>query len=330
MPFQILVNVSDLDQVLVISTNEPAKIDINAILRTIPNPSSNQKGSASLPSPKPSFENQPNPFLRSTKRPTKVFIFDEANPEKEMPSEKPKLPLNSSQSNSNVRNPLIGANGGPFLVVDPQVDFDFFNTNSDVQSSTEPPKAIELRPEVSHTPKTTEKPVVFLLSRDVFIPEQVDSADSVKTTKPKPIELDIVQSSEQPFDLLSSKNVFIPKQLDTKVSKENPPQENNAATIEYDLGSYDLYSDYAFNEMDFDDMNFDNEIDHFEYQDELDMPTLDSTLLSVEESAPQKLFPQNIPKSRLAKPDSPQPAFLPGEFQEISTINGRMKSHNIL
>ena len=283
-----------------------------------------------MPSPNPSFENQPNPFLRSTKRPTKVFIFDEAEPEKEIPPENPKLNINSSQVNSNIENSLIGANGGPFLVVDPQVDFDFFNTDSDIQSSTEPSKAIESTPEVSDTPKTTEKPVVFLLSRDVFIPKQVDSTDSVKPTKPKPLKLDIVQSSEQPFDLLSSKNVFIPKQLDTKVSTQSPPQKNNAVTIEYDLGSYDLYSDYAFNEMDFDDMNFDNEIDHFEYQDELDMPTLDSTLLSVEESAPQKLLPQNMPKSRLGKPNSPQPDFLPGEFEELSTINGRMKNRSIL
>ena len=277
-----------------------------------------------MPSPNPSFENQPNPFLRSTKRPTKVFIFDEAEPEKEMLPDKTKLPLSSSQGNSNVINPLIGANGGSFLVVDPQADFNFFNIDSDVQSSTEPSKAIEPTPEISDTPRTTEKPVVFLLSRDVFIPEQVDSTDFVKTTKQKPLKLDIVQTSEQPFDLLSSKNVFIPKQLDTKVPSKNPPQNNNAVTIEYDLGSYDLYSDYAFNEMDFDDMNFDNEIDHFEYQDELDMPTLDSTLLSVEESAPQELFPQNMPKSSQASPDSPQPAFLPGEFQELSTINGRM------
>ena len=288
MLFHISVRGSDLDQVLVISTHDPAKIDYNAILKTIPTHPSTKTVTSSISSTKPSLDDHPNPFLRKTETPAKIFIFNEAETEKNIPSNKAKGSQAPVKANASLESPLKGGNGGSFFVIDPQNDFEFFNTESEIQSSsdlTTPDKEKPIEPKVV---QTTENSFDNVLSRDVFIPEQI-----------------------------GTRGVFIPEQVETKVFTPSSSSQNEAVTLEYDFNSYDAYPDYAFNEMDFGDMNFHNELDKFEYQDELDMPTLDSSLHSVEESVPAKFRPQNNPQAILSN-------LAPEVLKEESTMHGRL------
>lgn len=288
MLFRISVQDSVLDQVLVISTHEPAKIDYNAILKTIPTHPSTKNFTSSLSSSKPSHDDQPNPFLRQTKAPAKIFIFNEVETDRNIPSIKTKIAQTSLKDNANFESHLTRGNGGSIFVVDPQTGFELFNTENKFQSlsdSSKPNKQKPIEPEVV---QTTERSFDYLMSRDVFIPEQI-----------------------------GTRGEFIPQQVETKVFTPSSPTKNEDVTMEYDFNSYDAYPDYAFNEMDFGDMSFHNELDPFEYQDELDMPTLDTSLHSIEESAPKKFRPPYTPKSILSKPT-------PEVFKEESAMHGRL------
>ena len=272
----ISVEGSDLDQVLVISTHDPAKIDYNAILSTIPTLSPPQNGSSSLPSFQSTFEDRPNPFLRKTTPSTKLFIFNEADTKENMSTTNPASSTKTTLNISNFESSLTVGNGGPFLIVDPNLIFESFDEDANIELSTESnvqPKPI---PESHEIVKTTEPSFDYLLSRDVFIPQQVEPANPI---------------------LFSS-------------------NENKIATMEYDISSYDSYPDYAFNEMDFDDMNVQNKINEFEYQDELDMPTLTTTLFSIEQNPPEKFRPQDSPKPSPIK-------HIPDNTKKDSVMNGR-------
>ena len=276
---QISVEDSDLDQVLVISTHDPAKIDYNAILSTIPTLTPPQNGSSSLPSFQSTFEDRPNPFLRKTTPPTKLFIFNEANSKENMSTINLAPSTESTQTISNFESTLTVGNGGPFLIVDPNLDFESFNEDANIKLSTESNERNQPILESHEIVKTTEPSFDYLLSRDVFIPQQVEPTNPI---------------------LLSS-------------------NKKEIATMEYDISSYDSYPDYAFNEMDFDDMNIQNKINEFEYQDELDMPTLDTTLLSIEQNPPEKFRPQDSPKPSPIK-------HIPDNTKKESVMNGRLLS----
>ena len=109
---QISVEDSDLDQVLVISTHDPAKIDYNAILSTIPTLSPPQNGSSSLPSFQSTLEDRPNPFLRKTAPPTKLFIFNEADTKENMSTTNP---ASSTKTTLNISNFEIQSKGKDIL-----------------------------------------------------------------------------------------------------------------------------------------------------------------------------------------------------------------------
>ena len=276
---QISVADSDLDQVLVISTHDPAKIDYNAILSTIPTLSPPQNGSSSLPSFQSTFEDRPNPFLRKTTPPTKLFIFNESDSKDNMSTTNPTPSTEPTQSISNFESSLTVGNGGPFLIVDPYLDFESFDENANIKLSAESDKRNQPITESHKIVITTEPSFDYLLSRDVFIPQQVEPANPI---------------------IFSS-------------------NKDEIATMEYDISSYDSYPDYAFNEMDFDDMNIQNKINEFEYQDELDMPTLDTTLLSIEQNPPEKFRLQDSPK--------PSPIeHIPDNSKKESAVNGRLLS----
>ena len=210
-----------------------------------------------------------------------MFIFNEVDTEKNVIPTKAKVSTESPQSFPTFRSSLIRENGGSFLIVDPQVDFELFDVNEEDKPTTESSIALE----------------------------------------PKIAENEYIQTTDLPFDSLLSRDIFIPGQIEPKDSSKISSFKDGVATLDYDIGSYDSYPDYAFNEMDFDDTSFHNEINQFEYQDELDMPTLDTTLLTIEQNPPENIHPQDSPQ-----PSPFQP--IPADLKKESTLNGNLISNN--
>ena len=262
---QISVELSDLEQILVISTHEPDKVDFNAILKTMPADSPSPASNSSLPSSNISTEQLPSIPLSSTKQPIVKFIFNEVV--QEIPSTttvSPPILLNDKTVNTK----------GSFLIMDPQIGFEVFNTNI-VKDSTQ---------------KKNE-------SREL---------EAMKNEK------HVLQTTERSFDYLMSRDVFIPQQA-TKDAPSHPSSlKNDVVTMEYDMNYYDNnYVDYAFNEEDIEQVPL--------YQDELDLPALDSSnnLYKIEIDIPRN----SAPKSKMKDNVEPSKS---EDFKEASTVHGRV------
>ena len=82
--------------------------------------------------------------------------------------------IQSSTTDGSFSSPYVGNTGGPFLIIDPQIDLNFFNTNT-VQDITEEATALydsETTTEQPHLIQTTDMPLDYVITRDVFIPQQ--------------------------------------------------------------------------------------------------------------------------------------------------------------
>ena len=79
--------------------------------------------------------------------------------------------IQSSTTDGSFSSPYVGNTGGPFLIVDPQIDLNFFNTNT-VQDITEEATALYDSETTTEQPQTTDMPLDYVITRDVFIPQQ--------------------------------------------------------------------------------------------------------------------------------------------------------------
>ena len=82
--------------------------------------------------------------------------------------------IQSSTTDSSFSSPYVDNTGGPFLIVDPQIDLNFFNTNTVqdiIEEATESDDS-ETTTEQPNVVQTTDMPLDYVITRDVFIPQQ--------------------------------------------------------------------------------------------------------------------------------------------------------------
>ena len=82
--------------------------------------------------------------------------------------------IQSSTTDGSFSSPYVDNTGGPFLIVDPQIDLNFFNTNTVqdiIEEATESDDS-ETTTEQPYLVQTTDMPLDYVITRDVFIPQQ--------------------------------------------------------------------------------------------------------------------------------------------------------------
>ena len=119
-------------------------------------------------------------------------------------------PSRSAPVNTFFVNSFTGTNGGSFLIMDPQVAFKLFNTNT---------------------------------AKDV----SEEKNESTKLAAPKE-QVDVIQTTESSFDYLFSRDVFIPQQFANNAPSSLDSVNNEAITMEYDMNTANNEVDYEYNE----------------------------------------------------------------------------------
>ena len=82
--------------------------------------------------------------------------------------------IQSSTTDGSFSSPYVDNTRGPFLIVDPQIDLNFFNTNTvqDIIEETTESDDSDTTTEQPYLVQTTDMPLDYVITRDVFIPQQ--------------------------------------------------------------------------------------------------------------------------------------------------------------